>query len=278
MPAEIDDDSFWQEFRRRVRRANPEAYIVGEIWHESKRWLQGDQFDAVMNYLLTGAIIGWLIGDKAPAYMHNVGDYGKYLHPLDAHAFADRIDYLLGLYNPAVNYVQLNLLDSHDTPRFLTTANGDLSALKLGWLFLFTYVGAPCIYYGDEIGLDGGPDPATRKSFPWDKKNWNRELLTYLKTLTALRKSQPALRGGTFHRLFVDSNIYAFGRRLGNERVIVVMNASASTHNVNIPVSSIGVPNGPVTTLFGEGKARVSEGQVHGLKLAPRSGIVLKAS
>jgi glycosidase len=277
VPAEIDDDSFWQEFRRRVRRANPEAYIVGEIWHESKRWLQGDQFDAVMNYLVRGAILGWLIGDKAPAYMHNVGEDGKYLHSLDAHAFADRVDYLLGLYDPAVNFVQLNLLDSHDTARFLTTAKGDLSALKLGWLFLFTYVGTPCIYYGDEIGLDGDSGQECRKSFPWDQQVWNRELLTYVKTLTALRKSQPALRGGTFHRLYADSSVYAFGRRLGNERVIVAMNASDATQNVTIPVSAIGLADGPVATLFGEGKARVSEGQVHGLKLAPRSGVVLKA-
>ena len=131
--------------------------------------------------------------------------------------------------------------------------------------------------YGDEIGLDGGPDPASRKSFPWDRNGWNRELLTYVKTLTALRKSQPALRGGTFHRLYADHNIYAFARKLGTQRVVVVMNASYSTHNVNIPVSGIGIPNGPISLLFGEGKARVSEGQIHGLKLAPRSGIVFKA-
>jgi len=275
--AEIDDDSFWQEFRRRVRRANPEAYIVAEIWHESQRWLQGDQFDAVMNYLFTGAVIGWLVGEKMSDEVYKIGDYRKYLRPLKANEFADRIDYLLRLYDPSINFVQFNLLDSHDTPRFLTIANGDLTTLKLAYLLLFTYVGAPCIYYGDEIGLDGGPDPACRKSFPWDRNGWNRELLTYVKTLTALRKSQPALRGGTFHRLYADHNIYAFARKLGTQRVVVVMNASNSTHNVNIPVSGTGIPNGPITLLFGEGKARVSEGQIHGLKLAPRSGIVFKA-
>jgi glycosidase len=230
-----------------------------------------------MNYLYTGAVIGWLVGDKMSDEVYNIGDYRKYLRPLKANEFADRIDYLLRLYDPAINFVQFNLLDSHDTPRFLTIANGDLTTLKLAYLLLFTYVGAPCIYYGDEIGLDGGPDPACRKSFPWDRNGWNRELLTYVKTLTALRKSQPALRGGTFHRLYADHNIYAFARKLGTQRVVVVMNASYSTHNVNIPVSGTGIPNGPITLLFGEGKARVSEGQIHGLKLAPRSGIVFKA-
>ena len=277
VPSEINDDAFWQEFRRRVKRTNPDAYIVGEIWHESQRWLQGDQFDAVMNYLLTGALIGWLIGGKIPSDIYNIGDYKKYLRPLDARGFADRIDYLLGLYDPGINYVQLNLLDSHDTPRFLTTAGGDFSALKLGWLFLFTYVGAPCIYYGDEIGLAGGADPACRKSFPWDEKDWNLDLQRYVKSLAALRKSQPALRRGTFHRLHTIDNVYAFGRRLGNDRLIVVLNASTGTRNVNAPVSALGLPDGPLTTLFGEAKVRVTDGQLHGLKLPPRSGVVLKA-
>jgi cyclomaltodextrinase len=277
VPAEIDDDAFWQEFRRRVKRANPEAYIVGEIWHESQRWLQGDQFDAVMNYLVTAALIGWLVGEKMPPDIYNIGDYRKFLRPLKAGEFADRIDYLLGLYDPAVNQSQLNLLDSHDTPRFLTTSGSDLTALKLGWLFLFTYVGAPCIYYGDEIGLDGGPDPACRKSFPWDEKEWNKELLDYAKSLTSLRKSQQALRRGTFHRLHTEDNVFAFGRRLGSERILVAINASGATRNVDIPVSALGMPDGPLTTLLGEAKARVSGGQVHGLKLAPRSGVVLKA-
>ncbi len=133
VPAEINDDSFWQEFRRRVKKANPEAYIVGEIWHESKRWLQGDQFDAVMNYLLTGGLMGWLIGDRLPPTIFNIGDYHKYLRPLSAEGFADWIDYLIGLYDPAINAVQLNLLDSHDTPRFITTAGQDISAAQT-WL------------------------------------------------------------------------------------------------------------------------------------------------
>jgi neopullulanase len=230
-----------------------------------------------MNYLLSGALIGWLIGGNMPSNIYNIGDYKKYLHPLDAQAFADRIDYLLGLYDPGINYVQFNLLDSHDTPRFLTTAGGDLSALKLGWLFLFTYVGAPCIYYGDEIGLEGGPDPACRNSFPWDKKNWNMELHRFVRSLTALRRSQPALRTGTFHRLHTVDNVFVFGRRLGNDRLVIALNASNGTRNVEFPVSALGLPDSPLATLFGEAKARVTGGMLHGLKLAPRSGVVLKA-
>lgn len=275
VPAEINDDSFWQEFRRRVKAANPEAYIVGEIWHESKRWLQGDQFDAVMNYLLTGGLMGWLIGDRLPPYIFNIGDYHKYLKPINAKGFADWIDYLLGLYDPAVNHVQLNLLDSHDTPRFITTAGGDQTALKLGWFFLFTYVGAPCLYYGDEVGLSGGPDPACRGAFPWDEKEWDHSLLDYAKSLISLRHAHPALRRGTFHRLLAEGNVYAYARRADEETVIAVINAGTNTVSVDIPLPGLSLPDGPLTALFGEAKAEVHSGQARGLKLAPRSGVVL---
>jgi len=276
VPAEINDDSFWQEFRRRVKDVNPEAYIVGEIWHESKRWLQGDQFDAVMNYLVTGGLMGWLIGERLPDYIFNIGDYRKYLKPLNAEGFADWIDYLLNLYDPAINFVQLNLLDSHDTPRFITTSGEDQSALKLGWLFLFTYIGAPCIYYGDEVGLSGGPEPACRGAFPWDKKDWNQELHGFVKQLTSLRHAHPALRRGTYQRLSAKDDFYAFVRRTEDETIIVAINAGMETTVTNIPLTGLDQTNGLLKTLFGEGKAGVVDGQVMGLKLAPRSGIVLR--
>lgn len=276
VPAEIDDDSFWQEFRRRVKDANPEAYIVGEIWHEAQRWLQGDQFDAVMNYLVTGALLGFLMKDNLDEQMYQIGDYGKYLRPLDAPAFADRVDYLLGLYKPAVSQVQLNLLDSHDTPRFLTTAHHDQTALRLGWLFQFTYPGAPCIYYGDEIGLDGGADPECRKSFPWDEAHWDHNLRDYLKKLIMLRKENPALRRGSLQRLAAAGDAYAFGRKLDNDSLVVAINASNQACDLDVPVGGLGWGDGLATVLFGEGKATVEGEKIRGLKLAPRNGIVLK--
>jgi cyclomaltodextrinase len=275
VPAEINDDSFWQEFRRRVKAANPEAYIVGEIWQEAKRWLQGDQFDAVMNYLVTGGLMGWLIGKRLPPFIFNIGDFRKYLRPLNAEGFANWIDYLLDLYDPAINAVQLNLLDSHDTSRFITTAGDDQSALRLGWLFLFTYVGAPCIYYGDEIGLSGGPDPANRGAFPWDEKNWDHELRDFAKRLAALRHAHPALRRGTYHRLFAKDDIYAFARRTADETVIVAINAGLVATVADIPLTGMDQVNGSFKTLFGDSEARVEAGKLMALKLAPRSGIVL---
>ncbi|HTX91019.1 MAG TPA: glycoside hydrolase family 13 protein [Anaerolineales bacterium] len=275
--SEIDDDSFWQEFRRRVKGENPDAYIVAEIWYEAQRWLRGDQFDATMNYMVTGALLGFLMKDRLDDAMYHIGDYGRYLRPLDGPAFANRLDELLGLYDPAINQVQLNLLDSHDTPRFLSTAHGDQSALKLGWLFLFCYPGAPCIYYGDEIGLDGGADPECRKSFPWDRQKWDLDLQGYVKELIALRKSHPALRRGTFERLAAADEIFAFGRKLDGDSLAIVINVSDQTRNIDLPAQKMAWTDGPVSTLFGEKKvdAIIASGQIKGLKLAPHSGLVL---
>ncbi len=277
VPADIDDDSFWQEFRLRVKRANPEAYIVGEIWHEAQRWLQGDQFDAVMNYVMTGALLGFLLKNKLDEDIYNIGDYRKYLRPLDGVGFADRIDQLLSLYNGAINQVQFNLLDSHDTPRFITTAHGDEAALRLGWLSIMTLPGAPCIYYGDEIGLDGGRDPDCRKAFPWDANKWNMDLLQYMKTLIMLRKSHPALRRGTFQRLAATESVYAYGRRLENDVLVIVMNAADTTQVINIPVASLGWSDGPLSVLQGENQnpPSIIQGQIKELKIPPRSGVIL---
>jgi len=277
VPADIDDDSFWQEFRRQVKETNPEAYIVAEIWHEAQRWLQGDQFDAVMNYVMTGALLGFLMKDKLDDEMFRIGDYGQYLRPLDGPAFADRIDHLLGLYDPAINQVQFNLLDSHDTPRFITTAHDDESALRLGWMFIFTFPGAPCIYYGDEIGLIGGADPDCRKTFPWEPEKWNLDLRQYLKRLIALRKSHPALRRGKFQRLAASESVYVFGRKLESDALIVTINSSNSTQTLDIPVQALQWSDGPLSVLMGEfnDSPLVINGQVKDLKLAPRSGAIL---
>jgi neopullulanase len=277
VPAEIDDDSFWQEFRQRVKKINPEAYIVGEIWQESQRWLQGDQFDAVMNYLVTGALIGLLVGEKISDEVYHCGDYGKFVRPLSTEEFAERIDYLQGLYDPAINHAQLNLIDSHDTPRFLSIVEGDKSSLKLAWFFLMTYPGAPCIYYGDEIGLDGHHDPDCRKSFPWqDKRSWDKTLRNYLQELIAIRKAHSTLSRGSYQKLFAKDNVIAFSRIRGKEKYIVLMNTASTLRRIEIPVETLAIPEGQLETIFGKADATLRAGKIS-LALPKRSGVILKA-
>jgi glycosidase len=154
---------------------------------------------------------------------------------MDAPAFADEIDRLLNLYHPNITQTQFNLLDSHDMPRFLTCVGNDKSALKLAWLFLMTIPGAPSIYYGDEIGLDGRHDPECRKSFPWDKSRWDQDLFDYLKGAITLRKDNPALRRGALERLWSENGVYSFGRTLDGESLIVALNASEEPRTIEVP-------------------------------------------
>jgi neopullulanase len=222
VPNEIDDDAFWREFRQVVKAANPEAYIVGEIWGEAQRWLQGDQFDAVMNYIFAWAAMSFFGGETLrPGYSH---PHLK-LQRLDAPAFGGVIDWMHGLYDWAIDQVQLNLLDSHDMARALWIMGDDKSALRLSVLFQMTMPGAPCIYYGDEIGLSSAGDPYCRAAFPWHAEDtWDLDLLSFYRRATALRHRYPVLRTGTFQAVHAADKVYAFHRKLDGAEALVIFN------------------------------------------------------
>jgi neopullulanase len=215
VPTEIDDPSFWAEFRRRCRAANPEAYLVGEIWGEAPDWLAGDRFDAVMNYPLGTAILAFVAGARMDPGILTFHHAYRGLRPLDAPAFAIELERILSLYDPAVTRVQLNLIGSHDTPRFLTLAGGDERSLRLATFLQMVMPGAPCIYYGDEVGLAGGADPANRGSFPRDESMWNAELQSFFRATIALRGTLPALRGEHVSRLGAEGGCLALLRSDG---------------------------------------------------------------
>ena len=270
--AEIDDDSFWQEFRNRVRAINPEAYIVAEIWHEAQRWLQGDQYDAVMNYEVTKPMIAFF-GSKHldQRVLNQQGNYQGLYPGIDAHEFANRIDHNLGLYKSDITYAQLNLLDSHDTPRYLSCVSGNKDALKLASLFMLMYPGAPCVYYGNEIGLDGEQDPGCRKSFPWDEAKWDKNLRSYMKELIALRKKHPALRRGDYKRLWSAEGVYAFSRSYEGKTFVVALNVSESPQQVHVTYEAQKSPK----AVFGEASDISVDGRLR-FTVPARSGVVLK--
>lgn len=274
VPGEIDDDAFWQEFRYRVRQANPQAYIVGEIWHEAQRWLKGDQFDAVMNYLLTAAALSFCAGPHLNVnVVQQAGGLKDRIHRyMDGAGFANEVERVMNLYKPEITRAQLNLLDSHDMPRFLSCANGDKNSLKLAWLFIMTVDGAPCIYYGDEIGVDGGHDPDCRKSFPWDESKWDHELLDYVKNVIALRQNNPALRRGGYKRLIAMDGLYCYSRTLDEETFIVALNASESPHQVEVGYEAKRSPK----AVFGQASGVSAQDGKLKFSIPPRSGVVLK--
>ncbi|MFC4427977.1 glycoside hydrolase family 13 protein [Deinococcus navajonensis] len=235
VPNEIDDDSFWQEFRNRVKALNPDAYIVGEIWGDAHRWLAGDQFDAVMNYHFTRPCLAFFGARTLDHAMNERSGTGR-VEPMNAVAFAARMEEVTRLYHPEVVRAQLNLLDSHDTARYLSAVGGDAGAHRLALTFLMTYVGAPCLYYGDEIGLPGGPDPDCRRAFPWDEASWDHTTLNLVRRLTEARHNSPALQRGDFRVLHACGDQLVFVREYGQARAHVALNCAAQA--VRVPVAA----------------------------------------
>jgi neopullulanase len=273
VPGEIDDDTFWQEFRHRVRAINQDAYLVGEIWNDANRWLQGDQFDASMNYLVTGACLSFFTGkhlDLGAALQ--AGGYKGIVNPMDVDEFTKKINSIQAMYKPEVAFSLLNLLDSHDTPRFLTCARGDIASLKLALTFIFTYPGAPCLFYGDEIGMTGHHDPECRRAFPWDKSNWNHELHDFVKGLTSLRTLHKALRHGTYEHIYSRDGVYGFLRKTDDETLLIALNTDEEPHTFEISLKD---PR-PVKNniLFGQAKI-LKIGEVLQISMSPRNGVVV---
>lgn len=273
VPEEIKDDSFWQEFRRVVKAANPEAYIVGEIWHEARHWLQGDQFDAVMNYIFAWHALSFFGAETLrPDYTHP----HLRLEPLDAPGFAQGIDWMHGLYAWEVNQVQLNLLDSHDMARALWIMGEDKSALRLCALFQMTMPGAPCIYYGDEIGLSAADDPYCRAAFPWHaEQSWDRELLLFYRQATALRHRYPVLRTGAFKTLYAADGVYAFRRQLNDQQAVVVFNTATHAARLALALSDVGAASWTQAWPGGAEAFSLDNGSQLEMKLPAREALVL---
>ncbi|HUE99282.1 MAG TPA: alpha-amylase family glycosyl hydrolase, partial [Anaerolineales bacterium] len=168
---------------------------------------------------------------------------------------------------------------SHDMPRFLSFASGDKNSLKLAWLFIMTIVGAPCIYYGDEIGVDGEHDPQCRKPFPWDENKWDKNLLTYAKELIDLRRKNPALRRGEMKRLWSADGVYAYGRSYEGKTFIVALNASESPQQVEVTFEALGLSRLEAkmapAPVFGEASHISVDGKLK-FTVPARSGVVLK--
>jgi neopullulanase len=237
VPAEIHDEAFWQEFRRRCRAVNPEAYLVGEIWDEAPDWLRGDRFDAVMNYPLGAAILGFVGGqrlDRATIEAHDT--YRRTVLPLDGPTLGARLEHLMTVYDPAITAVQLNLIGSHDAPRALNVLGGDRAALRLAMLLQLVLPGAPCIYYGDELAMEGGSDPDCRRAYPTGLDAGDREVRAFIRAAIAARREHVALRRGTVRLAAATGRAVALVREADGRRALVVVNAGRSSASLSVPL------------------------------------------
>jgi cyclomaltodextrinase / maltogenic alpha-amylase / neopullulanase len=259
VPNEINDDAFWAEFRQVVKSANREAYTFGEIWDADPRWANDTHFDGLMNYPVKDALIKLLMDREA------VGQ------------FSEKVEGLFKTYPQENLYAMYVPLGSHDTERILTALDGNFDKLKLAYLFQFAFPGAPAIYYGDEVGLEGGRDPECRAAFPWDPVQWKSDLQPWVRELIALRKLRTSLRRGDYSTIMVDDEkgILAFTRTLGEESTLIVLNTSKDKQDTKIPVELMNWHEGQmVRSLLDHRPFRVTSGKLP-ITLTPLSGMYI---
>lgn len=165
------DHHFWRRFHDELQQIKPDFYILGEIWHNSQAWLNGDEFTGVMNYTYTGAIIDHFIN-----------------HHLNQTALLETLSSQLMLYRDATNAMMFNALDSHDTPRIKTLSHDNMDLVKQMFAFTFMQPGVPSIYYGTEYGMTGENDPDNRKPMVWETQLQDQDMYQTMQQLIIFRK------------------------------------------------------------------------------------------
>lgn len=203
---EIGHD-FWREFKKRIKNTKKDAVVIGEIMHEANSFLKGDQLDGIMNYPFKNALTDF---------------FAKRV--ISSEEFSNILGIRRMLYMDSITRQMWNLIDSHDTKRFLTESNENINSLKLAIAFQFTYIGIPYIYYGDEIGMNGGDDPYNRRCMIWNKEKQNLELLDFYKKLIKIRKENKSLIYGDYKEIYCKDNIVSFKRCFKDENVIIIIN------------------------------------------------------
>lgn len=230
----------WPEFRKYVKGANPEAYIMGECGTDASELLQGDELDGAMNYYgFCMPVRQWLTGQIT---FESESLEGKPLK-ISVKEMDLWLQTARSISSFPVALCMYNLLDSHDSTRILYHLRNDTRLLKIGFVFLFSYVGVPAIYYGDEIGLCGGPTlESTRSCMEWDETMWNHGMFTLVQKLCAIRKKSLALQKGGILTLFSDENVYSFARFLNNENWIVILNNNPDSKKIDLDLSPLLLP------------------------------------
>ncbi|WP_026881628.1 alpha-glycosidase [Clostridium akagii] len=220
---EVDHD-FWRAFSKVVKSANKDAIIIGEIMHEANSFLKGDQLDSIMNYPFKFALVDFF-GNRT----------------ISAEKFHDILSFNRTLYMRSITSQLWNLIGSHDTKRFLTECDDNADRMKLAIIFQFCYQGVPYIYYGDEVGLNGGEDPQCRKCMIWDEGKQNKELFNLYKTMIRIRKNNKALIYGDYKTIYCENNVLVFKRSYEGKSILIAINNSDEEYNIKPPLASTAV-------------------------------------
>lgn len=243
---------FWENFRKAVKSANPQALILAEHYGDPGEWLQGDEWDSVMNYDAFMEPLTWfLTGMEKHSDERRTDLWGN------ADNFVNTMNHFMAsMLTPSLQ-VAMNELSNHDHSRFLTRTNHivgrvaqlgskaaeegiNLAVMREAVAVQMTWVGAPTVYYGDEAGVCGFTDPDSRRTYPWGQEN--RELVAFHKEMIRIHKREKPLRTGSLKMLSWSSNVLAYARFQEGEQIIVVLNNSKELKEVTIPVWQAEVP------------------------------------
>lgn len=198
--------AFWRKMRLSVKALKPECVLIGENWHDAGSYLAGDQFDSIMNYAFTKAAMDFFA-------------FGKF----GAKGMADKLSSLLMRNGDNVNFMMLNLLDSHDTHRFLTRVGGDRRKLLSAFALSVFFTGVPFIYYGTEIAMEGGYDPDCRRTMDWERAAKRGEVFDAVRELAELRRNSDALRDGDI-AVRAEGELLIVTRRTERETAVLAVN------------------------------------------------------
>ena len=236
----------WDGIRRAVKDENPQAYLLGENFFDATRQLQGDQLDGAMNYAgFTQPLWFWL--DHFSYYQHNEPHLLESPQPWPTRSLVDTWQASRAAIPWAIARQQFNLLGSHDTARILSVVKDDPARNRLAAALLMTYVGVPCLYYGDEIGMRAADSLAARDCMIWDEAGWDVDLRAFYQRLIRLRRESPALLEGGFQILAVEENLLAYLRDSDDEQLVVVANRGPLERPAGaLPVAHGGIPDGVV--------------------------------
>ena len=244
--------TFWKKFRKAVKEANADALILAEHYGNPKEWLQGDEWDTVMNYDAFMEPLTWYLTG-----MEKHSDGQKPHLCGNAEFFVDAMKrQMLNLYTPSL-LTSMNELSNHDHSRFLTRTNRmvgrvshlgyeaaerniDEAVMREAVAMQMTWIGAPTVYYGDEAGVCGFTDPDNRRTYPWGKEN--KGLLNFHKAAIRIHKESSALRYGSLEILCGMNNIVSYARFDAHEKIVIVVNHGNEKSDVKIPVWRAEVP------------------------------------
>lgn len=245
---------FWKKFRKAVKEANPEAIILAEHYGDANSWLQGDQWDTIMNYDGFMDPVTWfLTGVDKHSDNSNPGMRG------DAGTFKLTMQYQMSRMQNQSLLVAMNELSNHDHSRFLTRTNRmvgrvgtagtaaasqdiDEAIFKQGVVMQMTLPGAPTLYYGDEAGVCGWTDPDNRRTYPWGYENF--EILEFYRETIAIHRQHKVFKTGSYKPLVEQRDLLCYGRFDMDNAAFVAINTSDTDKTVSIPTWTLGVEDG----------------------------------